>query len=93
MHRLTLAGHRPESLQFCQYLFESSGWPLTWNISNAKAPWEVVANSVDPVIVNDSPSPPLNFSQLEAKDTLPNAPFANGYSTRYSEIINLFCQK
>ena len=29
--RLTLAGHRPESLHSRQYLLESSGWPLTWN--------------------------------------------------------------
>jgi hypothetical protein len=81
MHRLTLAGHRPESLQFCQYLFERPGWPLTSIITNARTPWEVVANSVDSAIVNDRPSTPLNLSQLEAKDTLPNAPFANGYST------------
>ena len=88
-HRLTPLGHSPESLHSSQYLVERPCWPLTWNISNAKAPWEVVANSVDPVIVNDSPSPPLNFRRLEAKDTLPNAPFASGYSTRYREILNL----
>ena len=30
----------------------------------------------------------MNFKQLEGKDTRPNAPFAAGYSTRYSETIN-----
>ena len=34
----------------------------------------------------------MNFRQLKGKDTRPNAPVANGYSTRYSEIIKLFCQ-
>jgi hypothetical protein len=32
----------------------------------------------------------LNFRQLEENNTRPNAPFADGYSTRYSEIIH--CQ-
>ena len=36
---------------------------------------------------------PLNFRQLKEKDARPNAPFADGYSTRYSEIITLFANK
>jgi hypothetical protein len=51
-------------------------------------PWEVVANRVGSDIVSASQSYPLNFRQLEEKDTRPNAPFADGYSTGYSEIIN-----
>jgi hypothetical protein len=56
-----------------------------WPIAH---PWEVVANRVDSDIVSERQSYPLNFRQLKEKDTRPNAPFADGYSTRYSEIIN-----
>ena len=51
-------------------------------------PWEVVANRVGSDIVSGRQSYPLNFRQLEENDAQPNAPFADGYSTRYSEIIN-----
>jgi hypothetical protein len=57
-------------------------------ISNAKALWNVLANPVASDIIAESQSYPLNFSQLEEKDTRPNAPVANGYSTKYSETIN-----
>ncbi len=53
-------------------------------------PWEVVANRVGSDIVSERQSYPLNFRQLEENYTRPNAPFADGYSTRYSEIIH--CQ-
>jgi hypothetical protein len=58
-------------------------------IRKAKSPWGVVANRVGSDIVSGGQSYPLNFRQLEEKDTRPNAPFAEGYSTRYSEIINV----
>jgi hypothetical protein len=57
-------------------------------IRKATSPWEVVANRVGSDIVSERQSYPLNFRQFEEKDTRPNAPFADGYSTRYSEIIN-----
>jgi hypothetical protein len=49
---------------------------------------EVVANSVGSEIMSERQSYPLNLRTLEEKDTRPNAPVENGYSTRYSEIIN-----
>jgi hypothetical protein len=60
-------------------------------ISNAKTPWEAVANSVGSDIVKERQSYPLNFRQLEEIDTRTTAPFAMGYSTRYGGIIN--CQE
>jgi hypothetical protein len=62
-------------------------------IRKAKSPWGVAANRVDSDIVSGRQSYPLNFRQLKEKDARPNAPFADGYSTRYSEIITLFCNK
>jgi hypothetical protein len=56
-------------------------------ITNAKTPWEVVADSVGSDILGGRQSYPLNFTRLEETDTQPNAPFPNGYSTRYSEIL------
>jgi hypothetical protein len=38
--------------------------------------------------MSERQSYPLNLRTLEEKDTRPNAPVENGYSTRYSEIIN-----
>ena len=67
---------------------DTPGFDTTVIITNAKTPWEAVANSVGSDIVNKRQSYPLNLRQLEEKNTRPNAPFANGYSTRYSEIIN-----
>ncbi len=46
------------------------------NIRNAKSPWKVPADSVGSDILVGRPSYPLNFRQLEEKDTRPNAPFA-----------------
>ena len=43
--------------------------------------------------MSERQSYPLNFRQLEEKYTRPNAPFADGYSTRYSEIIKLFARR
>ena len=62
-------------------------------ISNAKTPWEAVANSVGSDIVSRMRPYPLNFRQLEENDTRPNAPFADGYSTRYREKMNCSLQK
>jgi hypothetical protein len=61
--------------------------------TNTKTPWEAVANSVGSDTVTEKQSYPLNFSQLEETDTRPNAPFADGYSTRYSEKMNCSLQK
>ncbi len=55
-------------------------------IRKAKSLWEVVADSVGSDFGSEKQSYSLNFRQLEEKDTRPNAPFANGYSTRYGEI-------
>jgi hypothetical protein len=57
-------------------------------IRKAKSPWGVAADSVGSDIVSGRQSYPLNFRQLKEKDARPNAPFADGYSTRYSGIIN-----
>jgi hypothetical protein len=57
----------------------------------ADPPWKVLADSVGSDIGSEVQSYPLNFRQLKEKDTRPNAPVASGYSTRYSEIIKLFC--
>jgi hypothetical protein len=38
-------------------------------ISNAKTPWEAVANSVGSDTVTEKQSSPLNFRHLEEKDT------------------------
>ena len=43
--------------------------------------------------MSERQSYPLNFRQLEETDARLNAPFADGCSTRYSEIITLFCQR
>jgi hypothetical protein len=66
--------------------FDKLGLGASLIISNSKAPWDVLANSVGSDIVNENQSYPLNFRQLEEKDTRPNAPVANGYSTSYGEI-------
>ena len=43
--------------------------------------------------MSERQSYPLNFRQLEETDARLNAPFADGCSTRYSEIITLFDNK
>jgi hypothetical protein len=58
-------------------------------VGRADTPWKVLADSVGSDIVSERQSYPLNFRQLEEKDARLNAPFANGYSTRYSEILTL----
>jgi hypothetical protein len=65
--------------------FDTPGFETTVIITNAKTPWEAVANSVGSDNVIATQSYPLNFRQLEEKDTRPNAPFANGSPTRYCE--------
>ena len=79
---------RSEMLRLVQEVSQPS-WPgrsqsMLW----LRCQWEVVANRVGSDIVSGRQSYPLNFKQLEEKDAQPNAPFADGYSTRNSEIIN-----
>ena len=59
-----------------------SGIGSALNIRNARSPWKVPSDSVGSDILVERPSYPLNFRQLEEKDARPNAPVANGYSTR-----------
>ena len=59
----------------------------------ADPPWKVLADSVGSDIGSAVQSYPLNFRQLKEKDTRPNGPVANGYSTRYGGIIKLFARK
>jgi hypothetical protein len=49
---------------------------------------EVVADCVGSDIADGRQSYSLNFRKLRKKDTRPNSPIANEYSTRYDEIIN-----
>jgi hypothetical protein len=78
----------PHVRRRCNQNFDGPGVGSALNIRKAKSPWEVVANRVGSDILSERDSYPLNLRQLEEKDTRPNAPFADGYSTRYSEIIN-----
>ena len=55
---------------------------------DAKAQWEALANSVGPDMVRCIQSYPLKFRWLQDSGTCRNASIANGYSTRYSEMIN-----
>lgn len=68
--------------------FDKLGIDTTLIIRKSKASLKALADSVGSDIARESQSFPLIFTQLEEKDTRPNAPFADGYSTRYSEIIN-----
>jgi hypothetical protein len=68
--------------------FGGPGLGTTLISSNAKAPWEVLANPVGPDMVRCIQSYPLKFRWLQDSGTCRNAPIANGYSTRYSEMIN-----
>jgi hypothetical protein len=72
------------------WISDAPGFGSTSIITNAKTPWEVVANPVGPDILGERQSYPLNFRQLEGNKTRPNAPVADGYSTSYSEITKLF---
>ena len=67
---------------------DDPGLGTTLLISNAKTPWKILADSVGSDIVSEVQLYPLNFRSLEEKGSQPNAPYANGYSTRYSKIIN-----
>jgi hypothetical protein len=91
MHRLTLAGHRPDCLHSSQNLVDNSASPLTSIITNANAPWKFLANPVDPDTMPSIPSYPLKFRWLECSKTRRRAPIANGYSTKYGEMID--CKK
>ena len=54
-------------------------------INNAKTPWKTLADNVGSDTLSDRQSYPLNFRQLEEKDTRPNDPVANRYLTRYEK--------
>jgi hypothetical protein len=85
--------HLPHVRRHANRNLDDPGLGTTSIITNAKTPWEAVANSVGSDIVNKILSYPLSFRQLEEKYTRPNAPFANGYFTRYCETINCSLQK
>lgn len=51
---------------------------------------EVLANPVGPDILGSGRSYPLKFRRLEGSETCWHASIANGYSTRYGEIVNCY---
>jgi len=78
----------PHVRRYVNQNFAMLGIDTTLIISKSKASLKDLADSVGSDIVSETQSYPLSFTQLEEKDTRPNAPFADGYSTRYSEITN-----
>jgi len=69
------------------------GLGTTLIVGDATAPWEVLANPVGPDIVDAVHLYPLKFRRLEGSGIRRHDPIANGYSARYSEIVNCWAIK
>jgi hypothetical protein len=68
----------------------SASRPLhSTHLINARKPCNIPANPFGPDRTDPTPSYPLKFRHLQISKTRRHTPVANGYSTRYGEVINV----